>query len=343
MKSPIRILAVDGGGVGGIIPARILERLNAKRPGLIDRADVVAGTSTGGLIALGLAGGKTPADLCSLYLDRAKDIFSPSLRRYAVFRLWMAKFSPSGLREVVSEVYGDKTLGDLTAKSLLVPVTAVARADASHHPAGVFLSTAFRLTNDASLEKYASSRWKCADVALATAAAPTYFPAHSLEAPGGKGEWVCWDGGVSANNPGLAATGEILRLQLGENKKPVRLGPEEMHDIRVLSLGTGYRNIDIGAADWGVTQTAQPLISALMDVSVGSSAFLLRQILGVKALRLNMKLEENYELDDPDVVPRLSDRAQAFVAGGLKAIDQPDGTKEDVDDWLNRCWFDDAD
>lgn len=75
MKSPIRILAIDGGGVGGIIPARVLERLHAAGLGIVDRADLVAGTSTGGLIALGLARGLTPEQLCQLYQQHAKDIF----------------------------------------------------------------------------------------------------------------------------------------------------------------------------------------------------------------------------------------------------------------------------
>src|SRR5262245_2032559 len=92
MKSPIRILAVDGGGVGGILPARLLERLHAADPRVIDNADLVAGTSTGGLIALGLARGLSPADLCRQYQEHAKDIFSRANRRYLAVRTFRAKF-----------------------------------------------------------------------------------------------------------------------------------------------------------------------------------------------------------------------------------------------------------
>ena len=81
MKSPIRVLAIDGGGVGGIIPARILERLYAIDPRVIDNADLVAGTSTGGLIALGLARGLSPAELCDVYQNHAREIFSSTCRR----------------------------------------------------------------------------------------------------------------------------------------------------------------------------------------------------------------------------------------------------------------------
>ena len=64
---PIRIIAVDGGGVGGAIPARLIQRLAEVHPGLLDKADLFAGTSTGGLIALGLAKGLSPDQLVDLY------------------------------------------------------------------------------------------------------------------------------------------------------------------------------------------------------------------------------------------------------------------------------------
>src|SRR5262245_10170809 len=211
LPNPVRILAIDGGGVGGITPARILERLHAENPRLIGRADLIAGTSTGGLIALGLALGKSPAEMCGFYRDKAKDIFSPANRRFILLRLFRAKFSPAGLRRAVREIAADLTLGDVTAKPVFIPVTAVVVPDKRHHPTGVFLSTAYRLTGRPELEKYGSSRWKCVDVALATAAAPTFFPAHEVESPDPTypGRWVCWDGGVAANDPALAAVGEV--------------------------------------------------------------------------------------------------------------------------------------
>jgi len=91
-KKPIRILSIDGGGVGGIIPARVLARLQEHDPRVIANADLVAGTSTGGLIALGLAAGLTPDTLCKLYLEQAKDIFAKKYRRCVVLRLFRSKF-----------------------------------------------------------------------------------------------------------------------------------------------------------------------------------------------------------------------------------------------------------
>jgi uncharacterized protein len=339
VKSPIRILAVDGGGVGGIIPARLLEQLNAADPRVIANADIVAGTSTGGLIALGLARGRTPGEICQLYQEQAKNIFSRSNRRYLAVRSFKAKFAPDGLREAVDAIVGGLTLGELTAKLVLVPVTAVERRDGRHKPAGIFLSTAYRLTNNPKFEKYASSRWRCVDVALSTAAAPTFFPAHAVDDPDGHGKWVCWDGGIVANNPALAAVGEVFRLELAERNATVRAGLAETPDVRVLSLGTGYRDIEIDAGDWGLIQTARPLVGALLDASVGSTAFLLRQVLGRRVARVSPPLPSDYAMDAPDAVDGLNGLALDFVRAGLGAVQQPDGTLVDLPDWLEEFWY----
>jgi hypothetical protein len=342
MKSPLRILAVDGGGVGGIIPARVLERLQATHSDLVARADLVAGTSTGGLIALGLAAGKTPADLCALYQEHAKDIFSPAHRRGRLRRLWRAKFKPDGLRDAVRAIIGDRTLGDLTAKPVLVPVTALNRADTRHRPAGIFLSTAYRLSTDPigpQRQKYESSHWPCVDVALATAAAPTFFPAHVVEAPGPRtGKWVCWDGGLVANNPALAAYGEVLRLdaldRTGKDPAPPQL------DVRVLSLGTGFQDLDIEPGDWGLVQSARPVVATLMDASVGSTTFLLSQVLANKVLRISPKLKADYEMDDPTAVDRLNAEAVAFVDKALRTGEAAGEADARLSAWLTQYWFD---
>lgn len=342
MKSPIRILAVDGGGVGGIIPARILDRLTATHPNVVARADIVAGTSTGGLIALGLACGKTPAQLCDVYLRQAKNIFSHTNRRFEVEWPVLAKYRPAGLREAATEIAGTNRLGDLTVPHVFIPVTAVHRPDKSHRPAGVFLSTAFRLTGDDALEKYASAQWSCVDVALATSAAPTYFPAHRVKSPDPKypGDWICWDGGVVANNPSLAAVGEVFRLDQAVRMSGAREHQGDSPDVRVLSLGTGYRDKIIEAADWGLLECARPVVGALMDTSVGSTAFLLRQLLGKRAIRVNVPLSDDYDMDDPTVMDRLDAQARDFAANSLGTVRQTDETVEDLHQWLKTNWID---
>jgi patatin-like phospholipase/acyl hydrolase len=341
MNKTIRILTIDGGGIGGIIPARILERLHAVDSRILDQADLIAGTSTGGLIALGLAAGHSPAELCALYLDQTQEIFSSEHHRFVVERPFRAKLSPEGLRRAAAAIVGQKTLGDLTTKPVLIPVTALRRADHSHRPAGIFLSTAYRLTGNDKLEKYASSKWKCIDVAMATSAAPTFFPAHEVLDPSGKSDtkWLCWDGGIIANNPALAALGEVYRLQLAQKGEEVRKDSIQMPDVRILSLGTGYRDIPVEAGDWGLIQSASPVVSVLMDGSVGSTAYLLRQILGEKAIRVSPALKEDYAMDDPMAVASLDALTKDFLLNGTAAIHQPDGTQVDLNSWLKDFWY----
>jgi hypothetical protein len=274
-----------------------------------------------------------------LYRTHAKKIFSRANRRFEVLWPFRAKYNPDGLRRAVGAIVGEKTLGQLTAKPVLVPVTAVLRPDHKHRPAGIFLSTAFRLINDPTQERYASSRWKCVDVALATAAAPTYFPAHRVSYPDPNRalEWNCWDGGVVANNPSLAALGEIYRLDLAEKSHPVRLDQAHVPDVRVLSFGTGYRDIPIDAGDWGLVPAARPVVQALLDTSVGSTAFLLRQILGERSVRVSVPLTQDYKLDDPGAVGWLNNAADTF---DLTKVRQPDDSKPvNLDSWLQDNWF----
>src|SRR5262249_14124011 len=146
--------------------------------------------------------------------------------------------------------------------------------------------------------------------------------------------------GLVANNPALAAVGEVFRLELADRNADVRADQTQTPDVRVLSLGTGYRDIRINAGDWGLTQAVQPVIAALMDGSVGSTAVLLRQVLGRRALRISVPLTQDYEMDDPGAVDWLNDAAVTFAANDLGAVQQPDGTTENVGDWLENYWFD---
>ena len=103
-------------------------------------------------------------------------------------------------------------------------------------------------------------------------------------------------------------------------------------------MGTGYRDKFIDAGDWGLVETARPLVAALFDASVGSTAFLLRQLLGRRAMRVSIPLVAGYEMDDPAVMDRLNTEARSFATNGLSAIRQPDGTSEDLRNWLAEYW-----
>lgn len=202
-----RILSIDGGGIKGVIPAAFLatiEEATDKR--IVDHFDLIAGTSTGGIIALGLGLGLSAQDILGFYVNEGPAIFEQevsatntgrfvaALRRYRqrARRLIKPKYGADHLKVALRRALGDARVGDSSTR-LVVPAFDAHRREihvfkTSHHE---------RFTMD----------WKvpAVDVALATAAAPTYFPTHVTE--NGIG---LLDGGLWANNPVGLATVEAV-------------------------------------------------------------------------------------------------------------------------------------
>jgi uncharacterized protein len=198
-----RILAIDGGGIRGIFPAAVLAGLEERYLG--DRSvagyfDLIAGTSTGGIIALGLAAGLTAGDLRQLYTERGNDIFPPhgpgiigwlGRRLSAWRRLLRYSYDQQALARVLSERLGDRKLGSAQVR-LCIPSFEGVHGEVyifktPHHPD-------FRKDLHESMLK----------IALATSAAPTYY--RPLRDAG----YTFVDGGVWANNPIMIALTEAL-------------------------------------------------------------------------------------------------------------------------------------
>jgi patatin-like phospholipase/acyl hydrolase len=208
MSGRFQILALDGGGYKGMFAAAVLERLEADLGiRVIDHFDLVAGTSTGGIIALGLGAGLTPAEIVSFYVEHGSAIFPGRLRR-PVRRLRRAKYSPDPLRGALEAVLGEKKLGE-SAVPLVIP-----SYDLTNDDVHLFRTPhAPRLRRD--------RHELMVDVAMATSAAPTYLPAHPL-----RGLRLI-DGGVWANNP----TSVALTEALATFGRP-------LEEIAVFSIGT---------------------------------------------------------------------------------------------------------
>jgi patatin-like phospholipase/acyl hydrolase len=244
------VLALDGGGIRGLIPATILaelERRTGKR--IAEMFDLIAGTSTGGIIALGLT---TPdpadparprysaEDLVTLYTEKGKRIFDHSLwyRLVTILGLIGSKYAVSGLDATLSEYFGDARLKDAITEVVLTSYDLESRDSwfLARHKARADPSSDFLMHR----------------VARATSAAPTYFrPERLLEAP----PTAMVDGGVFANNPAMCAYVEAIKLH----------GPG---DIMVVSLGTGKVKTPIHfmqARTWGLVGWARALISVFMD------------------------------------------------------------------------------
>lgn len=221
-----RILSLDGGGIRGVFPAAFLARLEEHLDCPIGRYfDLIAGTSTGGIIAIGLGLGLSAADILKLYVDQGPAIFDQEhgaiqnwvrqkLRGMA--HLFVNKHSSESLRRALDGILGRRKLGESQTR-LVIPawhpvLERVYIYKTAHHP---------RLETD--------YKQPAIDAAMATAAAPTFLKPHMTEAAV---ELV--DGGVWANNPiGVAAIeaigmlgwpGERLKiLSIGTINEPSRL------------------------------------------------------------------------------------------------------------------------
>lgn len=203
-----RILAIDGGGIKGLFPASFLAALErgVDQP-IGNYFDLVAGTSTGGIIALGLGLGFSADEMKQFYLEHGPSIFPRRTfwdKAVSFFRrLGRVAYTPDQLRSSLEGCFGSRKLGDSRRRLVIPSMDAntgrVHVFKTSHHP---------RLEVDYKLS--------AVDVALATAAAPTYFPAHLLEGI------RLLDGGMWANNPSLVAVVEALYI-LGVPVSKVRI------------------------------------------------------------------------------------------------------------------------
>jgi patatin-like phospholipase/acyl hydrolase len=262
-----RILALDGGGVRGLVTVIALQRLVAVQPQLLAGVHLLAGTSTGGLIALGLGAGATLAELRKLYEVQSAEIFDDSWLDDLVdlSKVAGAEYDNRGLIRHARKLLGEKTLRELNRR---VMVTAFDLDNESADPRRrTWKPKVFHNIPGADSDG-GELAWK---VGIYTSAAPTYFPAYE--------GYV--DGGVFANNPSMCA----LALALDARANAVR---PALDDLRVLSIGTGtaLTYIEGRNLDWGLAQWVKPLIDVMMDGVAGIADYQCRQLLGSRYHRL---------------------------------------------------------
>jgi len=283
-----RILSIDGGGIRGIVPTVLMERLEAT-PGLggfLDSVDLIAGTSTGGILALALAKGLGLDTIHTVYVDDGPKIFDDSWLDdlLDLGKLRGADYKTAPMRRVFKRVLGrDTTLGQLQKRVLI---------------------TAFDLDNEAASKK--ARTWKpklfhnfpgggndrhelAYEVGLYTAAAPTFFPSVN--------GYI--DGGVYANNPAMCALSQT---------QDTRYRPTPaMDEVVLLSLGTGTSLFYIRGKklDWGYTQWIKPLLSVMLDGVSGIANYHCEQILRDRHHRLAPVFppDVSIPMDDVDKIP----------------------------------------
>lgn len=213
-----RILSCDGGGIRGIITLRCLEALEQRFGPIARHFHMVAGTSTGALIAGALAHGIPVARLIELYTTRRKEIFSSTFLGF--LHPLANKYDRNDLRRVLKEFFGDRRLAELEHDITITAVDTV-RAETTYF-------SSFVLPGGARHGSYRQVRLR--DAIQASASAPTYFPAH--------GRFI--DGGTTVyNNPAYMAAVEALRYSSDKAATPPQPSSYDGVPIEVYSFGTG--------------------------------------------------------------------------------------------------------
>lgn len=309
-----RILSLDGGGVRGILQARVLANienfLNNRDDENIPigkRFDLIAGTSTGGIIALGLVLGRTAREILEFYEEYIPKIFCKDNKDGGIIN---PLYKPFVLREALLEFFGDATLDDICT-DVCIPSVSLQNAKPRLYKSGYLVRNCARLDE------------KLVDIALATSAAPVFFPAHSMTHSAN-----LVDGGVCANNPAMIALIESLQFEK-ESKRGVLPPPKEtkrpIDDVLMLSIGTGeqcampYNHEALktgGALQWalGREQTGPmfslkpvlPLVELLMSSQATLIHFQASFMLGADGyFRINPQLKFPMKLDDADKIDEL--------------------------------------
>jgi patatin-like phospholipase/acyl hydrolase len=266
-----RILSIDGGGIRGIIPALVLAKLEEVTGKPCSQLfDLMCGTSTGGILSLGLSLDKpnttqpySAKELVNIYRQRGQDIFPRSRWRglTSVGGLSDEKYPADGLDSVLSDYFGSEPLEAARTKVMVTSYDIEAREP--------FFFKSWNANTQQVPMRFA---------ARATSAAPTYFEPALLKV--NHKRKVLVDGGVFINNPSVSAYVEAKKLFPNE-------------EIKLLSLGTGelVRSIPFNEAkDWGKVGWALPVMSCMFDGVSDAADHQLRVLLDDDYLRVQTVL-----------------------------------------------------
>ncbi|MCT7952115.1 patatin-like phospholipase family protein [Ancylothrix sp. C2] len=356
MSYKFKILSIDGGGIRGILPATILAEIE-KRTGLrvFEMFDLMAGTSTGGMLALGLAKPNpnnpteaeyTAKDLVEFYKKHGKTIFQKQ-RLVEVRRKFLQPiltqmqklsgepigdiedlFDPKYIAQGREDVL-DKLLGEMPLEKALKEVFITSYDTVLRLP--VFFTSKDKLPWYGENYRKICKGFTMKQAAMATSAAPTYFPSFLLPTEAdsnANGSYCLVDGAVFANNPTSLA---IMEAIIDAKKEGKTLN---MDDILVVSLGTGSLTRKFPyekTKRWGVLEWIEPIIQITLDGQSESVACQLEQLLPnanekpKQYYRFQGSLDKaNDNLDDPspENIANLEELARRIIKERDKDLDQ---------------------
>lgn len=306
----LKILSIDGGGIRGLIPAMVLAHIeNHTKRRIADLFDVIAGTSTGGILACGLvvpdAAGKprwSAADLVKLYAEQGHEIF-PQRRFEAVLDKFREKYPEQPIERVLQRYCGDTRLkGSLTG----VFITSY---DIERRRPFFFRSAKAKIDGS-----YDFPLWM---VARATSAAPTYFEPFKMPAQPPDNYYALVDGGVFANNPAMCA---YVDASVGT--------AEKSREVMLVSLGTGSLTKPFPYNDvkhWGVMQWARPILDVVFDGVSDTTEYELQQVLEPQRYwRFQVALNiASDRMDDaePENIAKLQEQAEQLIVTKRSDLD----------------------
>ena len=292
MSNKFKILAIDGGGFRGAYSAHLLKRIEEEfAVNWREDFNLLAGTSTGSIIAACLAIGKHASEVRDLYKKHGHDIFKKSIAPR--LGLFASKYQNAGLRSILVSFFGKTTLGEIETP-LIIPAT-----DIGNGCVHVFKSTYHN-------EFFRDKGILVSDAVLASCSAPMFFPPTLTT---GDNPYLLADGGLWANSPSLVAAIDAKK----------RLNAK-LEDLRILSIGTGkanqfypiknfkkHRFLGWGfATKWGRGKIIEMLFNLQSQNANNMLGLLLER---EQILRLNFESDKKLPLDAPDEFDDLITRA----------------------------------
>lgn len=284
------ILSIDGGGIRGIFAAHILKRIEEElKIKFSQQFDIITGTSTGSIIAAGLAIDYPIKKIVDLYKSKGKDIFYHNYSEKNNWFNWkvlfQSKYNNQNLKKELFKVFKEKTMSD-TKTRLIIPATDISNGNV------------FVIKSNYDTDFVRDKDIRMTDAILASCSAPTFFNPHFIE------KYLLADGGLWANNPSLLALTEAMG-------KRIKI-PKE--NIKILSIGTGkgreYYNIEDLNKKWGLIKWGPRLVNVIMNLQSVNVDNVVKLLLGEeKYFRINHEAGKGIALDDLSSVENLIAKA----------------------------------
>ncbi|EXB93684.1 Patatin group A-3 [Morus notabilis] len=338
------VLSIDGGGIRGIIPGTLLAFLESKLQELdgpnvriADYFDIIAGTSTGGLVTAMLTAPNpkdngrplfAAKDINDFYLQHTPKIFPQNRDFMTAITSWLDAFSGPKYDGKYLHSLLNSLLGDLTLKQTLTNVV-IPAFDIK------LLQPVIFYTHDAKENALRNAR--LADICISTSAAPTYLPPHKFTTRDGNGktrDFDLIDGAVAANNPTMLAINPLIREIAKENSESGVI-EQEGKRILVLSLGTGAPKLEekynaAKASEWGLlnwvfNNGSTPIVDIFSDASADVVDLLVSNIFQARNHQKNyLRIQDdNLVGNESSVDIATKENLQRLVEIGKKLLEKP--------------------